>query len=83
MFRRAPSGLRERADELGELARVLRDVKRGRGRLIAVEGEAGIGKTSLLAVARDRAERAGMRTLAARGSELERDFAFSVVRLSR
>jgi tetratricopeptide (TPR) repeat protein len=80
MFRRAPSGLRERADELGELERAIGEVKGGRGRLIAVEGEAGIGKTSLLVAARERAQRARMRVLAARGSELERDFAFSVVR---
>jgi predicted ATPase len=80
MTRLAGTGLRERADELGELERALRDVRAGRGRFVAVDGEPGIGKTSLLAAARGRAERAGMRVLTARGSELERDFAFSVVR---
>ena len=45
-----------------------------------VEGPAGIGKTVLLAVARDAAGRDGFRVLRARGAELEREFAFGVVR---
>ena len=45
-----------------------------------VEGPAGIGKTVLLAVARDAAEGEGFRVLRARGAELEREFAFGVVR---
>ena len=45
-----------------------------------VEGPAGIGKTALLAVARDAAEGEGFRVLRARGAELEREFAFGVVR---
>ncbi len=45
-----------------------------------MEGPAGIGKTSLLTAARDLARRAGMRVLTARGTELERDFAFGIVR---
>ncbi len=45
-----------------------------------VEGPAGIGKTALLAVARDAAEGQGFRVLRARGAELEREFAFGVVR---
>ena len=44
-----------------------------------VEGAAGIGKTSLLAAVRERAVGEGIRVLAARGSELERDFPFGVV----
>ena len=47
---------------------------------MVVEGAAGIGKTRLVAEARRRAESTGMRTLSARGSELERAFAFGVVR---
>jgi predicted ATPase len=47
---------------------------------VLIEGAAGIGKTRLLGEARQRAEAAGMRALAARGSELEREFAFGVVR---
>lgn len=44
-----------------------------------VEGPAGIGKSRLLAEARGRAE-GSMRVLSARGGELEREFAFGVVR---
>ncbi len=45
-----------------------------------VEGPAGIGKTVLLAASRDVAEGEGFRVLRARGAELEREFAFGVVR---
>ena len=45
-----------------------------------VEGPAGIGKTELLAAARSLAEEAGLVVAIARGSELERGFAFGVVR---
>ena len=41
-------------------------------------GEAGIGKSALLAAARERA--AGMRVLTAAGGSLERDFGFGVAR---
>jgi hypothetical protein len=50
------------------------------GRLLAVEGPPGIGKTSLLVETRTRGQAAGMRVLAARGSELERAFSYGVVR---
>jgi DNA-binding CsgD family transcriptional regulator len=45
-----------------------------------VEGPAGIGKTVLLAAARDVAGGGGFKVLRARGAELEREFAFGVVR---
>ena len=44
------------------------------------KGPGGIGKTRLLAAARGAAREAGMRTLHARASELERSFTFGVVR---
>jgi DNA-binding CsgD family transcriptional regulator len=47
---------------------------------VVVEGPAGIGKTALLTAARIAAADGGMRVLRARGTELERDFAFGVVR---
>ena len=51
----------------------------GRGVAVLLEGPAGIGKTSLLEAALRLAEgRLGV--LAARGGELERDFAYGVVR---
>ena len=45
-----------------------------------VEGPAGIGKTVLLAAARNEAGESGFRVLRARGAELEREFPFGVVR---
>ena len=47
---------------------------------MVIEGPAGIGKTALLAAARTAAADEGMRVLRSRGAELERDFAFGVVR---
>src|SRR5919106_1083397 len=48
--------------------------------VLVVEGPAGIGKTRLLAEFKERAERDGRRVLSARGSDLEREFPFGVVR---
>ncbi len=45
-----------------------------------IEGPAGIGKTSLLASARERAGENGMVVLHARGAQLERDYAMGLVR---
>ncbi len=73
-------GLVERERELGLLAGYLADVRAGTGRVVVIEGPAGIGKSRLLAEARATAEQAGLQVLHARASELERDFAFGVVR---
>src|SRR5579884_2586417 len=62
----------------GELAAV--EALLERGGLLVVEGRAGIGKTSLVEVACRWAEERGREVLRARGSELEADFAFGVVR---
>jgi hypothetical protein len=45
-----------------------------------IEGPAGIGKTSLMHQVRDDAQLAGATVLTARGSQLEKEFAFGVVR---
>src|SRR5262249_35376222 len=50
------------------------------GGVLVVEGGAGIGKTALLEAAAARAAAAGRHVLRARGSELEGDFPFAVVR---
>jgi DNA-binding CsgD family transcriptional regulator len=71
--------LLERDGELDELQTALEDARRGTGRLVVVEGAAGIGKTRLLEATRETAERTGMRVLSARGTELERDFPFALV----
>src|SRR4051794_21693397 len=49
-------------------------------RLLLIEGPAGIGKSALLEAARERARAEGIRSLGARGSMLEREFPFGVVR---
>lgn len=72
--------LLERERELQVQSVLIEAACRGEGQLAVVEGVAGIGKTRLLAAARVAAERAGMRVLRARGSELEREFAYGVVR---
>ena len=47
---------------------------------LVLEGPAGIGKTSLLAAARERARGAGLLVLGARASELERGYPFGTAR---
>ena len=69
-------GLLEREHELATVQQV---ILRGGGVLL-IEGRAGIGKTSLLDVAVGQARERGWDCLSARGSELEADFAFGVVR---
>ncbi len=76
----ANGNLLERDGELASLESLIEDAAGGRARLALVEGPAGIGKTSLMLEARRRAGEAGMQALAGRGSELERQFPFGVVR---
>jgi DNA-binding CsgD family transcriptional regulator len=71
-------GLLEREAELAQLRAVLDAVRAGMGRLVAVRGEAGIGKTALLTATARLAVRNGISVLRARGSELERDAPFGV-----
>jgi DNA-binding CsgD family transcriptional regulator len=70
----------ERERELEVIQHAVRDVSSGAGRLLVIEGPAGIGKTRLLRAARQRANDAAMHVLHARGSELERDFPYGLVR---
>ena len=70
----------ERDDEIALLAELLDEALAGQGRVVVIEGAAGIGKSRLLTEIRQRAEDTGTLTLAARGSELEREFPFGVVR---
>ena len=72
--------LLDRDRELQAVDGLVAEAADGEARLVLIEGAAGIGKTRLLSEARRRAEAAGMRALTARGSELEREFAFGVVR---
>ncbi len=72
--------LLERDQELGAAAALLDEAAAGEGRVLLFEGPAGIGKTRLLMEARRLAAAAGLEPLAARGSELEREYPFGVVR---
>src|SRR5262245_3110048 len=74
-----PDDLLEREAELEAVEELIRAAGRG-GRLLAIEGPPGIGKTALVAAARQEAQAAGLLVLSARGSELERAFSYGVVR---
>jgi DNA-binding CsgD family transcriptional regulator len=80
-----PSGgstvlLLEREAQVAALQALADAARGGGGRLVVIEGSAGIGKTRLLAEARAIAGSAGMRVLAARGGEFEGEFAYGIVR---
>jgi tetratricopeptide (TPR) repeat protein len=72
--------LLERERELAELEALVMDARAGEARLALVEGPAGIGKTQLMGELRRRATAADMRVCSGRGSELEREFPYGVVR---
>ena len=74
------TGLLERDRELEVIRAALDDVQVGDGRYLAVEGPAGIGKSSLLAAARADAGNRDFRVLSASGGELERDSPHGVIR---
>ena len=77
---REPESLLERGGELARIESALAEARAGRGQFVVVEGPAGIGKTALLAATRTLGAESGMRVLRSRGTELEREFAFGVVR---
>jgi DNA-binding CsgD family transcriptional regulator len=70
----------ERGRELAAVDHALGEAGHARGQLVLVEGPAGIGKTSVLRAAADRATESGFVGLKARAGELERDFAYGCVR---
>ena len=72
-------GLLERDTELNAVTSLIANTLGG-GRLLAIEGPPGIGKTTLIAEARALAQEAGLQVLGGRGSELERSFSYGVVR---
>jgi DNA-binding CsgD family transcriptional regulator len=82
-IRQQPPSAVDLLERDGELARVetaIASARWGAGAAVVVEGAAGIGKSAVLAAARAAAEHESTRVLRARGAELERDFAFGVVR---
>jgi len=74
------AALVEREQELGRLAVALSTVAVGWGRLLAVQGPAGIGKSSVLQAACDGARERGFVVLDAPGGEFERELGYGVVR---
>ncbi|MDQ3677633.1 MAG: AAA family ATPase, partial [Actinomycetota bacterium] len=76
----ATADLLEREHESEQLVARIEAAIAGEGSVVALEGDAGIGKSALLAYASQRAAGAGMRVLSARAGELEQDFGYGVVR---
>src|SRR5687768_10464732 len=70
----------QRDAELAALGHRLDDICAGSGRVVVVEGPAGIGKSSLLAAAARTADGARVRTLRAWGGPLEREAAWGIAR---
>ncbi len=70
----------EREAELHGAEAALAEVAGGAGSVISVEGPAGIGKSVLIGAIAEHAASDGFAVLDSRGSELEVDFAFGVVR---
>ena len=74
------SPLLEREDDLDRLSGLARAAAGGQGAIASIRGRPGEGKTTLLTAACGLAGEHGLRVFHARGSELEGDFAFGVVR---
>jgi DNA-binding CsgD family transcriptional regulator len=60
-----------REAELATIDRMIAGLLQGRGRAAVLRGEPGVGKTTLLTIARERAEAAGVRVLHTTGVEAE------------
>lgn len=69
----------ERNAESAALRAAVEAAGSGQGRIVLLEGDPGMGKTSLLAGAHAHARGRDVRLLSARGSVLERDFPFGVL----
>jgi DNA-binding CsgD family transcriptional regulator/tetratricopeptide (TPR) repeat protein len=72
--------LLERDRELAAFRSLIDGARSGAGRVALIEGRAGIGKSRLLSELREQAAAEGLQVLTARGSELEREFPYGVVR---
>src|SRR5215831_12860899 len=72
--------LLERDEDLQALAIARHDAATGQGRFVVVEGRAGVGKSALLTATRTAALMEGFDVLVAQATDLERQYAFGVVR---
>lgn len=77
---RGPRQLLERDSELSEIDAAIAAAAEEEGAFLVLEGRSGMGKSALLAEVRSRAAAGGFAICSARGSELEGEFAFGVVR---
>src|SRR6516225_4585682 len=73
-------GLLERELELSTLEQGVERACAGNGGAVVIDGNAGIGKTTLLNRARECGATRGMRIVSASGAELESSFPYGVVR---
>jgi DNA-binding CsgD family transcriptional regulator len=74
----ADAVLLEREPELAAITRAIVAARQGSGRMVALVGPPGIGKTRLLSAAREIADENDVDAFSARGRELEADFGFGV-----
>ncbi len=72
--------LLEREAELNVLDEALASAVEGRGSVVAVEGPAGIGKSSLVTACLELARKRDMYVLPVRATELERSYPYGIVR---
>jgi tetratricopeptide (TPR) repeat protein len=72
--------LLEREAEVSAIEAVVDSAAAGGGRMIAIEGKPGAGKSRLVSEARRFAAASGFEVLAARSADLEQEFAYGVVR---
>ena len=72
------AALIERAEEIAAIDAAISSALVGHGQMVLVEGAPGLGKTSLLRAAAQRAQGAGMLVLGASGAMLEQDLAWTV-----
>lgn len=74
-----PSPFLERDVEIRQIDRRIRQLHAGHGGVLAIEGSAGLGRSSLLELLLRRASEAGFCVLHARGNEFEGDLPFGAV----
>src|SRR5438067_302356 len=70
----------DREGELSAIAEAIAESSRGEGGVVVMRGPAGIGKSTLLRFAEQRAEESGALVLRARAAPFEHEFPFGVVR---
>jgi DNA-binding CsgD family transcriptional regulator len=70
----------ERDEARAAIDELIDAVCRSDGSVLAFEAAAGLGKSSLVSIARERAAGCAMQVATARGGDLERDFPFGIVR---